>query len=208
MTELTTLVNKLASLEESSDLGGLRQLREEIVEQYPDSEAAVEAEYRLGLDLLFHARDLDAAIERFAQAAQKKHPFWSAAARTSLGLCFFRQGKSQKALFELRKVAYPEQPTSHSVSALTFIEDIAEIEGDAEEVMRVRNERIKQTRSLVESGRNKDPSERGYYLYSLGVALQDRGDHEEARTVLEDAKNLGPDGLGADLYRDVVALLD
>ncbi len=208
MADLESLLNDLANLDAQHDLDGLRRVREQIIVEHPDSEAAVEAAYKVGLDHLFRARNLDAAVEHFETAAKRKHPFWSAAARTSLGLCFFHQGRVQKALFELRKVAYPETPTSHSVTALAFIENIAEQQGGPEEARRVRKDRIKQLEELVEANREPShPAERGFYLYSLGLALKDQGDDDGAKAALEAAQKLGPDVLGADLFRSVVSAL-
>src|SRR4051794_10182930 len=106
MALLADLLTLLAELDASHDLDGLKQVRLRIVEQYPDSDAAGEALYKIGLDALFRQRQLEEAVSYFEQAAALKQPFWSAAARTSLGLCYYHQRRGQKALFELRKVAY------------------------------------------------------------------------------------------------------
>lgn len=208
MADLESLLNDLANLDAKTDLDGLRRVREQIIDEHPDSVAAVEAAYKVGLDLLFRERDLDGAVARFESAAKRKHPFWSAAARTSLGLCYFHQGRKQKALFELRRVAYPETPTSHSVTALAFIENIADADGGPDEARRIRKDRIKQLEQLVEISREAHQAhDRGFYLFSLGQALKDQGDPEQARAVLEEAQALGPDVLGADLFRSVVSAL-
>ena len=102
MPKLDDLLSDLANFDAQHDLQGLRKTRETIVSEHPDSEAAVEAMYKIGLDHLFRERDLVAAVARFEEASKRKHPFWSAAARTSLGLCYYHQGRGQKALLELR----------------------------------------------------------------------------------------------------------
>jgi tetratricopeptide (TPR) repeat protein len=208
MAQLEDLLNDLANLDAQHDLDGMRRLRERIVSEHPDTEAAVEALYKIGLDLLFRERNLNEAVAKFEEAGKRKHPFWSSAARTSLGLCYHHQGRTQKALFELRKVAYPEQPTPHSVTALTFIENILESQNAADEVKRTRKDRIAQLEKLTEQSKvNNRGSERGYYLYQLAVAWKDAGDDAKARTFLEEAKALGPEVLGADLFRAVVSSL-
>ncbi|MEM6734191.1 MAG: tetratricopeptide repeat protein [Myxococcota bacterium] len=208
MADLESLLSDLANLDAKHDLDGLRRVREQIIAEHPDSDAAVEASYKVGLDFLFRERDLPSAIIHFDSAAKRRHPFWSAAARTSLGLCYYHQGRVQKALFELRKVAYPESPTSHSVTALAFIENIAESQGGPEEARRIRKDRIKQLEDLVELHRDSgQAAERGFYLYSLGLALKDQGDRDGAKRILEEAQTLGPDVLGADLFRSVVSAL-
>src|SRR5688572_24085030 len=110
MANLEALLNDLANLDAQHDLEGMRRIRQQIVSEHPESDAAVESMYKLGLDFLFRQRDLMAATESFSEAAKRKHPFWSNAARTSLGLCLYHQKRLQKALFELRRVAYPDVP--------------------------------------------------------------------------------------------------
>src|SRR3954471_23148803 len=101
MSDLQSLLGELNALDAQHDYDGLRRVREQIVAEHPESDAAVEALYKIGLDLLFRERKLEAAVEKFDEAAKRKQPFWSAAARTSLGLCYYHQRRTQKALFEL-----------------------------------------------------------------------------------------------------------
>jgi tetratricopeptide (TPR) repeat protein len=208
MAGLESLLNDIANLDAQHDLDGLRRIREQIVAEHPDSDAAVEAQYKIGLDLLFRQRDLAGAVAKFEVAAQHKHPYWSAAARTSAALCYYHQKRTQKAVFELRKVAYPEEPNAHSVTALAFLETIFANEGQRDEVRRVRRDRVGQLEELARLSRERNLlSDRGYYLYLLGLALRDQGEDGRANALLEDVKNLGPEILGADLYRSVLEAL-
>jgi len=205
MTNLEDLLNDLANLEAQHDLDGLRGVREKIVSDHPASDEAVEALYKIGLDFLFRERKLELAIESFREATRRKHPFWSAAARTSLGLCYYHRKQLQLALFELRKVAYADEYSSHSLTALTFIENILREENKMEEVERIQKDRSEQLEVLIAGAREREnQSELGFYLYQLGVCLLDTGNTREAKTSLEEAKALGPDSLGADLYRSVI----
>lgn len=209
MAELEALLHDLANLDAENDLDGLRRVREQIVAEHSGSEAAVEALYKLGLDALFRQRQMEAAMDKFQQAAKRKHPFWSPAARTSLGLCYFHQKRTQKALFELRRVAYPETPSPHSVTALSFIEAIYAEEQNAQEMLKVRKERINQLEKLIAEAKvNHKPAERAYYLYSLALAQRDNGEKRAAEKNLQEAKKLGPDVIGADLYRSIVEQLN
>ena len=174
MAQLDALLSELANFDAHHDLAGLRRVREQIVAEHPQSEAAVEALYKLGLDLLFRERNLALAMARFEEAAKSKAPFWSDAARTSLGLCLFHQHRSQKALLELRRVAYQEKPSVHTVTALSFVEAIYEAEGNADEVKRARKDRIGQLEQLTKAAGSASPAERGYFLYLLGLASRDR----------------------------------
>jgi tetratricopeptide (TPR) repeat protein len=208
MAELDALLSDLANLDAQHDLDGLRRVREQIVAEHPDSEPAVEALYKIGLDYLFRERHLERAVAKFEEAAKRKAPFWSDAARTSLGLCYFHQHRAQKALLELRKVGYPDKPNPHSVTALAFIETIYEAEGKTEEVSRVRKDRVSQLEQLVKASAGQGgAAERGYFLFQLGLACRDVGDDKRANEALKDAKALGPDVLGADLFRAVIAAL-
>ncbi len=206
MADLESLLNDLANLDAQNDFDAVRTIREQIIAEHDGTDEAVEAMYKLGLDFLFRQRDMLAAMESFAAAAKKKHPYWSAAARTSLGLCLYRQDRKQKALFELRRVAYPEKPSIHSVTALMFLENIFIEEGNSSETKRIRKDRIGQLSKLVDASRadSGDAPQRGYHLYQLGLAYRDGGDEKNAKEALEDAKQLGPDVLGADLYGSVV----
>ena len=206
MPNLESLLNDLANLDAQHDLDGIRKVREQIISEHSESDAAVEAQYKLGLDFLFRQRDIMAAVEAFAAAAGRKHPYWSAAARTSLGLCYYHQKRLQKALFELRRVAYPETPNLHSITALAFLENIFAEEGKPDEVEKARRERIKQLEQLIAHNHETkgDPQERGHLLHQLGLAYRDLGEDAKGKGALEEAKLLGPDVLGAELYRAIV----
>jgi tetratricopeptide (TPR) repeat protein len=204
--DLEGLLEELKSLNDSGDFDRLRAIREEIIEHHEDSEHAVEAIYRLGLDRLFRERNFDEALQAFERAAKRKHPYWSAAARTSMGICLYHQGRKQKAILELRKVGFVEAPSEHSVASLAFIETIFLNEGDADDVIRTRKERIKQLEKLINGARDEgDKPVLGYHLYAFGLANLDANEPSVAKEALLEAKQLGPDILGAELFRAVCA---
>jgi len=209
MADLQSLLEQLAQCEANKDHDGLRKVREQIVADHPDSDQSVEALYKIGLDNLFRKRNLEDAVDIFGVAAKRKHPYWSAAARTSQGICLYHQGKKQKAIFELRKVGNTENPSEHSVTALAFIETIFSNEGNKEEVTRVRKERVNQLSKLIKQARaGVDKSNLGQHLYAYGVALIDSGNADGANEAFGEAKELGPDVLGAELFRAVVDVLE
>ncbi|MCK5691038.1 hypothetical protein KAI87_17275 [Myxococcota bacterium] len=208
MAELEALMNDLANLDAQHDMEGMRGIRTAIIEEHPNSDEAVEALYKLGLDELFRQRALNSAVEKFTEAAKRKHPFWSAAARTSLGLCYYHQKRVQKAIFELRKVAYSKPPSPHSVTALAFMETIFVNEGQSSEAKKARAERITQLLFLIDASLGADMGqERGFHLYTLGLAYKDAGQNDEGDQALRDAKKLGKDTLGEDLFRSVIEAL-
>lgn len=200
MAELSELLAQLGDQEAAADVEGMWKTRQSIVDEYPESEESVEARYKIGLHYLFHLREMDQAVNLFQEAAKQKHPYWSLAARTSLGICLFHQGRGQKALFELRRVGFTDMPNDHSVTALAFMETIHAADAELEELERVRVERIKQLKMLVDTTREMQDQNFGQHLFSLATALADLGDLEGAETRLNEAKALGPDVLGASLY--------
>jgi len=206
MADLTSLLNDLAKFDDEHDLDGMRQVRDQILEEFPHAEEAVEALYKVGIDSLFRQRDVAAAMQAFATAAKRKNPFWSQAARLSLGLCHYHQHSLQKALFELRRVAYTEHPNVHSVAALAFLEDIFVREESPDEATKIRKERIKQLEALVGDADTKGRG-RGHHLYQLGLAYSDAGEHTKSQGALNEAKELGPEVLGAELFGAVVEAL-
>lgn len=209
MNSLADLKASIDAIEQTGNFEGLRMLREQIVREHPDTDAAVEATYKLGLDALFRKRDLDAAVALFEEAAKARHVYWSNAARTSLGLCFFHQKRGQKALFELRKVAYAKVQGVHSVVAMGFIESIYASEGNADEAQRVRRDKLAQLEQMVQMSREAadNPGEFGFYLFHLGLGCLDAHDADRARLLLEEAQALGPKALGAELMHSVVQTL-
>ena len=98
MAQLDELLKQLEEQEDAGDAEGMWKTREAIVTQHPDAEQAVEAQYKAGLHYLFHIRNIETAVEHFQAAAKEEAPYWSLAARTSLGICLFHQGRGQKAL--------------------------------------------------------------------------------------------------------------
>ena len=208
MADLQALLEQLTQYDSANDHDGLRKVREQIVAEHPESDESVEALYKIGLDMLFRQRQLDDAVETFGIAAKRKHPYWSLAARTSQGICLYHQGKKQKSIFELRKVGITETPSEHSVTALAFMETIFLNEGNLDEVERVRLQRLKQLSELIEQTKAAgDKSSLGQYLWKYSVALMDCGELEEANRALTQAKDLGPEILGAKLFRAVVDAL-
>jgi tetratricopeptide (TPR) repeat protein len=200
MANLEALLNDLANFDAENDYDGLRRIREQIVALFPESPHAPEAQYKLGLDLLFRNRDVTGACECFKSAIKFKHPLWSAAARISYSLCLFHQGDQQKALLELRKVAYPDEPTPHSVTALTFLDALMDGVATKEEVERVRRDRASQLKKLIKKIGSDDPPARAYYLHLLGLDALRENKVTEARTYFDEALALGKDRIGADLF--------
>ncbi len=198
------LSGQLIDAEKSGDLGALCDVRMQICREHPDSDEAIESRYKLGLNALFNQRHLEAATEHFQAAAKSRKCYWSAAARTSLGICLYHRGKRQKALFELRKIAHRDPPDEHSVAALSFIETIFANDGDSKEASRTRAQRIAQLEELVAGNRENTPTARlGHYLFNLCVALRDAGQQEKADNALSEAKAIGPKILGEELYRTI-----
>lgn len=197
---LDELTRRLSAMEAKADHAEAYAVRQLIAQDYPTSEAATCARYKMGLDRLFRARDLAQAAQLFEEAAGDGHPFWSAAARTSLGLCLVRMGRAQKGMLELRKVGFAPEPSQHSAAALGFMEAICMEGGQVDEGLRLRKERIRQLEFLVARGDSAPPEEVGLHLYQLATALRDQGETERARQVLSQGVEMGAGRLGDGLF--------
>ena len=197
---LDELTRRLSAVEAEANHAEAYAVRQLIAQDYPTSEAATCARYKMGLDRLFRGRDLAEAAQLFEEAAGDGHAFWSAAARTSLGLCLVRMGRAQKGMLELRKVGFAPEPSQHSAAALGFMEAICLEGGQDEEALRVRKERIRQLEVLVARGDSAPAGEVGLHLYQLAMALRDQGEMARAREVLAQGIELGATRLGDGLF--------
>jgi tetratricopeptide (TPR) repeat protein len=205
MPNLPALVEELAHHEQLTDHAAMRRVREAIVAEFPNTPEAAEARYKVGLDALFRERDILGACGHLEEAAKSGHPYWGAAARTSLGLCYYHQKRLQKALFELRKVAYVRDANEHSVTALMFLENILHAEHKTDDAARVRKERVGQLEALL-GGKTPTamaPAERGQYLYQLALALLDLKERGRAKAALTEALALGAQALGPELWQNL-----
>lgn len=205
MSQISDLLGELAAAENNKDLAGMRAIRERIVAADGTCVEAAEALYKIGIDALFRERDIEGSIGHLEQAAKLAHAYWAAAARTSLGLCYYHQKRLQKALFELRKVGYVREPSVHSVTALSFIENIHLSENNRAEAQRVRRDRVVQLEEMLSAGRSSTVrgQERGHYLHQLGLALLDMRERDRARVALEEARGLGAQVLGHELMQSI-----
>ena len=137
---------------------GDEQEIEKIAERYRSTltendsvEVLAEAHYRLGLYELIQRRDIEQATHHFQESAGLKDPYWSLAARTSLAICLYRQGKTQKALFEFRRVGYSDVVNEHSVNALLMMGRLLRDDGDNDESERAFAEGLKRIRAKLKA---------------------------------------------------------
>ncbi len=208
MPALEELLQEIATHEENRDLEALRAARNNLLQEYPDCDEAAEILYKTGLDLLFFSRDQEGAIEAFKAAVAKKAPIWSGAARISLAICISRRGESSKALFELRKVAFPEAPDANSVTALAFMEYIFEESNNEDELNRVRKERISQLKSLAkEADPDFEAPVKAFYLKELALEYVRAKDLDLARKRFNEALELGEEAIGSELFAEINDLM-
>ncbi|MFO0728613.1 MAG: tetratricopeptide repeat protein [Myxococcota bacterium] len=184
MTTLDQLQKDLQKALELGDLPRIAEVRRSIVAGFPESEAAAEAHYKLGLNALFLEGDLGAAIEAFRAAAKLKSAAWNQAARTSLGIALLREGKPQQAVFELRKAASQKPPNLAAVQALSMVVSIFRQEKNAKEADRARAEQIK---LLEQVAAGSDPASAALATFFLGVEHKFDGQRELAKKTLQAA---------------------
>lgn len=134
---------------EVGDPDRIRDARKAIVAAHPESEAAGEAQFRLGLDALFLGQDLDAAAEHFRAATKSKASVHAMPARTSLGLVLLRQGKHQQAVFELRRVGAQKPPSLAAAQALSWVALSFRQQKNGAEADRARAEQLKVLESVA-----------------------------------------------------------
>jgi tetratricopeptide (TPR) repeat protein len=196
-TPLKDLERDLARALEQGDADRVSQARRQIAEQHPDTAAAAEASFRLGMHTLFAELDLAAAAEHFRQASKVKGSPFASAARVSLGITLFRQGKHQQAVFELRKVAGQKPPTLAGAQALSFVAMIQRQVGPAAELERTRGELTKLLTQLTQGSKEESG------LAHLMLAAEHKGDgrRAEAKRHLEAALAQGLEPSYADRAR-------
>jgi tetratricopeptide (TPR) repeat protein len=187
MAELQKLLKRLRSAEKKDDFDKLDATRQLIIDEHGDTLEAAEARYRLGLSKLLRHKQLKEAEELFTQAAQTGDQYFAPAARVSLALVMHAQKRTQKALFELRKVVGSRKPTPHSAVALAFIVTILRDSGaKAEEVTRARGQQIVALRTLLGEADPDATEARAQLALQLAAALVDQGEGDEAKTLLEE----------------------
>lgn len=190
MPTLDDLAADLRRALELGDLGRVSGARQAITAAFPESEAAAEAHYKLGLEALFLQGDLAAAAEHFRAAAKVKAGSWGQAARTSLGITLYREKKSQQAVFELRKAAAQKPPNLAAAQALSIVVTIFRDEKNAKEADRARAEQLKVLEQVAKSA---DPADAGMASFLLGVEHKFDGQRDLARKAFEAALAKGLD---------------
>lgn len=142
--------------EDSQEIEKIAERYRATLKESESVEVLAEAHYRLGLYELIQRRDIGQATLHFQESAGVKDPYWSLAARTSLAICLYRQGKAQKALFEFRKVGFSEVVNVHSVNALLMMGRLLRDDGEKEESERAFAEGLKRIKSrLTEPGEER-----------------------------------------------------
>lgn len=177
-TPLADLERDLARALDAADPERVVAVRRLIVDQHPDTPAAAEAAFRLGLEALFRRGDLDAAVEELRRAVKVKAAPFTTAARVSLGLALYRQGKVQQAVFELRKAAGQKPPVLESAQALSFIVMIQRQTGAGAEADRSRAELMK---ALEQIAKAASPQEASMAHLWLGVEHKSDGRRDLAK---------------------------
>jgi tetratricopeptide (TPR) repeat protein len=184
MTTLDQLRTDLTNALELGDLARIAEARRAIVQSFPESEAAAEANYKLGLNALFLEGNLEAAIDAFRAAAKVKAGGWNQAARTSLGIALMRDGKPQQAVFELRKAAAQKPPNLAAAQALSIVVTIFRQEKNAKEADRARAEQIKLLEQVASAS---DPASAALATFFLGVEHKFDGQRELAKKTIQAA---------------------
>jgi tetratricopeptide (TPR) repeat protein len=194
MTKLQDLERDLERALKSGNLDQVASVRRTIAEGHPDTAAGGEASYKLGLDTLFRKRNADEAAELFRKAIKSKSQ-WAAAARISLAIVMLRQGKTQQAMFELRKLASANPPTIAAAYAQGLLVVALRESNQGKDAERIHGEHKKMLAKLTEVANGEDQA-----LAHLMLGLEHKfdGERDLAKTHLEQAirlKALAPEDL-------------
>jgi tetratricopeptide (TPR) repeat protein len=192
-SNLEDLVHELNVGLREKNASKINEVRAQLGDQHPQTDAGAEANFRLGVSGLMAGQDVAPAIERLRKAAKAKHPIWTAQARLSLGLLLKAQGKDQQAIFELRKVAGAKTASLASAQALGFMVMMQEDAGQKEEAARTRKQHRELLKNMVE---NQDDEVSSLAHYMLGMDFKYAGSRVEAKDHLEQAVKRG--GLAPD----------
>ena len=128
--------------------------------------------------------ELDEAAEHFRWAAKAKAKKWSTAARVSLGLILFRQGKNQQAVFELRRVAGTKSANLVAAQAWGMLVIIHRQTGKAQDAERAQGEYRKMLEKLIASPKL---GESAMAHFMLGMDYKFDGDRASAKEHLQTA---------------------
>jgi len=193
MAEMENLQADLNNALDANDLDGADALRQSILTEYPEHEAAAKAGHRLGLSMMMRHKKLDEAIELFRNAAN--HPSGcesSLAARVSLALCYWGQQKDQLAIFELRKLLPKNAtPNVHTVTALEYLTFfMKENKAQASTVQALETTRREHLSQLVEQ--SEDDTEKAHYRLRLAMAYaesEDPASQQQAKDLCKKLQN-------------------
>ena len=192
-SSLEQLLIDLKSALNQKDAARINDTRRQLGDEHGQTEAGVEANFRLGVSGLMAGQDVDEAMKRLRMAAKAKHSVWTPQARLSLGLLLKAQGKEQQAIFELRKVAGAKTTSLASAQALGFMVMMLEDAGNSEEASRTRKQHHKLLSEMASSSESEVSS---LAHYMLGMDLKYSGSRQDAKKHLELALERG--GLAAD----------
>ena len=145
---------------------------------------------------------IDDAVERFRKVTASKDKVYGPIARVTLGQLLFKQGKTQQAIFELRKAASASPPTVTSVQAHGFLVLFLKQLGKKDEHTRARKDQLEALEGL---SKREDAEASSYGLYLLGLEHMHDGRKDVARARLEEALKRG--GLAAEDLEKVKEVL-
>lgn len=153
--------------------------------------AVTEQLYRLGLTTLLRLKDLNAAMELFKRAAEKKQADWSPLARTSYALTLHAKGKHQQATFELRKVTGLAAPAGAAATAHVFLcQVLRDMGAKPSEIEKADKERITSLEGLYKNAPAKS-DEKAHWAVMLAAAHKEGGSRNEAKRLLQEVVALG-----------------
>ena len=179
--KLPDVLADLRRAEQNEDTARIDELRRKLVETFPDAPESAEASFRLGLVTLLRDGKPDEAEVRLRLGTKSSNKAVAAQARTHLGMLLHRRGKTQQAVFELRKVAGRSPPDLWSAQALALVHLVFREQGNAKEAERARAEQLK----LLEQLTKGEGESQAFAHFFLGMEHKFDGRREPAKRHLE-----------------------
>jgi|GEM_PF-4052683 len=201
---LNELQEAIKTCEQNKEYQKMLTLRAQIARDYPGTQEAAEALYRIGLYFLFIEQRFDAAKQTFEQVLTIADNVWVHAARVSFATLLLREDKPQKALLELRKVTQ-SAPSVHTISAFSVMELIYEQHKQAGEIQGIKEQKIKHYQIMIQDLKQhqpvQDPALLAYYLVHCGFEQQALLLYQDAHACFKEVLALGESKVPADLYK-------
>ncbi len=186
---------------EENNLEQAREIRKQIVSNYPGTELAAESGFKLAVECLYKDGHIDEALELLEPVTQGKFEYWKKAARTTAGLCWRAKGETERSIQELKRVAFVDEPDEQSAIAMLMLYRLFDDRGDAKEKRRIEDRYRMQLKNILREAKSEGNATRqAMALIMLALADEYDGNEAESQAKLNEARALGRDAIGETFF--------